>query len=213
MTCGPNERSARPLLRSWQRDSGIFSTTATGSTSCSRASSTRGFRASACTLVASITVSNPRARRFPTTYLSTSNASPVASWLFSSLLTSPRQKSEEITSVGLKCFRANVDLPHPLGPIRTTRQSSGMVNDSDNAKYPHLRRRPDHRVLRPYRQKTNAIVEARCHGRRPILKLGPRPFESVIAMTELAGRQRFKKDVVFHVRRRNDYRFRTGKLE
>src|SRR4051794_21179818 len=107
--------------------SSTLNTTATGSTSCSRASSTSGARASACTFVASTTVNNPRASRFPTTYRNTSNASPVASWLFSSSLTSPRQKSDDSTSVGLKCRRPNVDLPHPLGPTRTTRQSSGRV--------------------------------------------------------------------------------------
>jgi len=31
------------------------------------------------------------------------------------------------TSVGLKCLRANVDLPDPEGPMRTTRESSGIM--------------------------------------------------------------------------------------
>ena len=59
---------------------------------------------------------------------STSNASLVAAWLFSSSDTSPRQESDDSISVGLKCFRANVDLPEPDAPIRTTKESSGMVN-------------------------------------------------------------------------------------
>ena len=46
---------------------------------------------------------------------STSKASAVAAWSFSSSLTSPRQKSDESTSVGLKCSRANVLLPEPGG--------------------------------------------------------------------------------------------------
>ena len=37
----------------------------------------------------------------------------VAAWSFSSSLTSPRQKSDERTSVGRKCFAAKVDLPEP----------------------------------------------------------------------------------------------------
>jgi hypothetical protein len=51
----------------------------------------------------------------------------VAAWLFSSSETRPRQKSEDNTSVGLKCLRANVDLPQPEGPTRTTSDSSGIV--------------------------------------------------------------------------------------
>ncbi len=59
---------------------------------------------------------------------STSNASLVADWSFSSSATRPRQKSEEITSVGLKCARAKVDLPEPVTPTSTTRLSSGMLS-------------------------------------------------------------------------------------
>ena len=59
---------------------------------------------------------------------STSNAAGVADWSFSSSATRPRQKSEEMTSVGLKCARANVDLPEPVAPTRTTRLSSGMLS-------------------------------------------------------------------------------------
>src|SRR5271168_4103403 len=38
---------------------------------------------------------------------------------------SPRQKSDDSISVGLKRLRAKVDLPDPDVPIRTTKQSSG----------------------------------------------------------------------------------------
>ena len=57
---------------------------------------------------------------------STSKASRVADWSFSSSLTRPRQKSEEMTSVGAKCRAANVDLPEPEMPISTTRHRSGI---------------------------------------------------------------------------------------
>jgi len=117
-----------PRIPAWQISSSTLNTTATGSTSCSRASSTSGARASACTLVASTTVNSPRASRFPTMYRNTSNASLVASKLFSSSLTNPRQKSDDTTSVDLKCLRANVDFPLPLVPISTTRHSSGIVS-------------------------------------------------------------------------------------
>ncbi len=59
---------------------------------------------------------------------SSSNAAGVADWSFSSSATSPRQKSEEMTSVGLKCARANVDLPDPVTPTSRTRLSSGMLS-------------------------------------------------------------------------------------
>jgi hypothetical protein len=55
----------------------------------------------------------------------TANASAVALWSFSSSATRPRQKSEEITSVGAKCRRAKVLFPDPDAPISTTRLGSG----------------------------------------------------------------------------------------
>jgi hypothetical protein len=39
-----------------------------------------------------------------------------------------RQKSDESTSVGLKCFRAKVDFPQPEGPMSITSESSGTVS-------------------------------------------------------------------------------------
>src|SRR3954454_19959558 len=39
----------------------------------------------------------------------------------------PRQASDDSTSVGKKCLRANVLLPDPLGPIRTTSDSLGIL--------------------------------------------------------------------------------------
>ena len=127
-TRGPNCRSLRPRFRSWHTSAGRFSTIATGRTSCARASSIKGARDSACTLVASTTASRPRASRLPTTNCNTSNASRVAPWSFSSSDTRPRQKSDDTTSVALKCRRANDDLPAPLGPTNTTRDSSGIVS-------------------------------------------------------------------------------------
>src|SRR5258708_33106280 len=73
-----------------------------------------------------MTVSLPAARRLAATKCSTAKASSLALWSFSSSETSPRQKSDERTSVGLKWVRAKVDLPQPEGPIRTTNASSGI---------------------------------------------------------------------------------------
>ena len=92
-----------------------------------------GARASLCTLVASMTASRPRARRFAAMKCSTSNASRVAVWSFSSSLTSARHASEPITSLGRKCLRANVLFPAPLGPISTTRQSLGIFRCIEQA--------------------------------------------------------------------------------
>ena len=52
---------------------------------------TSGCRDSCCTFVASMTVSRPAASRFEAMKCRTSNASFVATWLFSSSLTRPRQ--------------------------------------------------------------------------------------------------------------------------
>ena len=57
----------------------------------------------------------------------TSKASLVTPWSFSSSPTIPRQKSEERISVERKCLRANVLLPEPLGPMRTTRLRLGIL--------------------------------------------------------------------------------------
>src|SRR5688572_21937840 len=110
-----------------------------------------------------MTVNLPRASRLPATNFSTSNASPVASRLFSLSDTSPRQKSEERISVGRKCLRANVDFPAPEGPIRMTRQSSGMVSFTTGG-VDALRRQGDipvHRgTARTYRAKSAELLGA-----------------------------------------------------
>ena len=127
VTCGPNGRSTgRFWLRSWQNSALKLNTTATGCAWYLRAISKNVLRLSARTLVASITVSRPAASRFAHTRCSSSNASSDAAWFISSSLTIPRKKSDDRISVALKCARANVDLPHPDGPIISTRANSGM---------------------------------------------------------------------------------------
>ena len=93
-----------------------------------RANANNGLRSSALTFVASMTVSFPLASRLVAMKCSTSKASWVAVWSFSSSDTSPRQKSEASTFVCLKCCLAKVDFPEPEGPIRTTKENSGMVS-------------------------------------------------------------------------------------
>jgi hypothetical protein len=38
----------------------------------------------------------------------------------------PRQVSDDMISVGLKCFRAKLDFPEPVAPISTTKANSGI---------------------------------------------------------------------------------------
>src|SRR6516164_4773239 len=90
-----------------------------------------GFRASGCTFVASMTTSLPAASRLDAMKWRTSKASFVAAWLFSSSETSPRQKSDDTTSVARNCFRANDDFPDPEGPERATEASSGIFSFID----------------------------------------------------------------------------------
>ena len=55
------------------------------------------------------------------------DAGRVAAWFAGSPETSSRNASEERTSDGAKCRAANVDLPLPAAPTRTTRQGSGRT--------------------------------------------------------------------------------------
>ena len=75
-----------------------------------------------------MTAMRPDSRRFAAIVCSTANAASVAVWSFSSSLTSLRQKSDEMTSVGRKCRLANVDLPEPDTPTSATTLSSGMTS-------------------------------------------------------------------------------------
>ena len=98
---------------------------------------------------------------------STSNASRVTVWSFSSSPTRPRQKSDETTSVGRKCRAANVDLPEPDTPTRTTSDSFGDRDRSSSAEHRHLRRRPDLRVVGPDGQEPHPVAVALAPRRRP----------------------------------------------
>ncbi len=129
ITCGPKVRSSRPRFRCSHTFSGRLKTMPTGRQWNSLASWTSGFRASGCTFVASTTVKRPSASRFLAMKCSSSNAWLVTAWSFSSSPTIPRQASDDRISVGRKWRRANVLLPEPLGPIRTTRDNWGMVID------------------------------------------------------------------------------------
>ena len=102
------------------------STIATGRQWYSRASATSGLRASGCTLVASTTVSLPAASRLRGDEVQ--HLEGVVGRRLVVLVVGHQPPAEvgREHSVGLKCFRAKVDLPEPEGPIRTTSESSGM---------------------------------------------------------------------------------------
>ena len=91
-------------------------------------SATSGLRASALHVGGVDDVSRPAASRLAATKCSTSKASSVAAWSFSSSQTRARQKSEDSTSVGLKCLRANVTCPTRWGRPATTRLGSEIVD-------------------------------------------------------------------------------------
>src|SRR5262245_49943150 len=104
----------------------------------------------------------------------------------------PRQASDERTSVGRKCLRANVLLPEPLGPIRTTRDKFGIEilmplprQSPIHLKYRHLRRRTEILVFRPHRQEPHRVTKPLPNPARPLLKLVPGPLEAVVRMAEL----------------------------
>ena len=78
-------------------------------------------------LVASITASRPLARRDSRALLSTLNAAFVAAWFASSPDTIARKRSDDRISSGAKWRAANVDLPAPAAPTRTTRLGSAMT--------------------------------------------------------------------------------------
>ena len=124
-TCGPKSRSGRARLRSWQTAPAGRARSPPAGTWYSRASATSGLRASGWTLVASTTVSRPRASRLRGDEVQHVEGVVVAAWSFSSSETSPRQKSDDRTSVGLKCAARTSTCRSRTAPIRTTSDEFG----------------------------------------------------------------------------------------
>ena len=98
-----------------------------------RARRSRADRAAGLTLVASTTDRRPRRRRDSSAAWSAENAALVARWSVGRPRRSPRKASDESTSSGAKCLAANVDLPDPAAPMRTTRDGSGSVRRTSRA--------------------------------------------------------------------------------
>ena len=154
-----------------------------------------------------------RASRFAAMKCSTSKASLVAAWSFSSSETRPRQKSEDRTSVGLKVLPREVDLPRAGGADQHHQRELGN-RDLHRREDPHLRRRPDSAILLAHRQKAHGVAEALARSVRPSAGI-PR------ASTRSGGRgggtgpagKRLELHVVLGVRRRQHDRVRAGELE
>ena len=155
---------------------------------------------------------SPSASRLAAMKCSTSKASFVTVWSFSSSQTSPRQASDDSTSVGRKCFRAKVLLPEPDGPMRTTSDNLGTAISMTRAslaavipgvlytgKNSHLRRRAELGVFRSDRQEADSVAEPIGDAAGPGLELCPRPLEAVVAVAELARRQVLEQSVVLPV--------------
>ena len=87
----------------------------------------------------------------------TANASDVAAWSFSSSETRPRQKSEEMTSVALKCSRANVLLPEP-GRANEHNEAGVRERDPHRLNTAILRRRSDLIVDGAHGQVANSVT-------------------------------------------------------
>src|SRR5579862_9008987 len=124
-----------------------------------------------------------------------------------------------MTSVGRKCLRANVLLPEPEAPMRTTRDRSGNENFSFMGR---LLRAPENGhlcgsaqggVFIPDGQEGNVVVVSRGYAIGPGLKLRASPFEAVVLVAHRSGGHGFEFGVVLAVRRGHDDDGRTGVFE
>src|ERR1700678_4354598 len=71
-------------------------------------------------------------------------------------------------------------------------------------KYCHLGRRSAPRIFRPNRLKADSIAEARRYRISPMLELGARPLEAVVAVAKLSSRKGLKQRVVLGIGSRDD---------
>src|SRR5918996_2162069 len=122
-----------------------------------------------------------------------------------------------MTSVGLKCLRANVDFPLPEMPTSTTSPIAGTVTCTGSvasrftAEHRHLRGRAAGVVRLAYAAPPDGVAVRRGDPVRPVGELGPVPFESMVWVTHAA--ETFVGDVVFIVRRSHDHRPRPRRAE
>ena len=120
---------------------------------------------------------------------STSKASSVAAWSFSSSETRPRQKSDERTSVGLKCVARERRLAGAGGADQhdERRAPGSRACTRSSREDRHLRRRAERR--RPRRRPAGSAPRSRSRSATPsaqACELGARPLEAVVAVAEAA---------------------------
>ena len=186
MTCGPNSRSGAVALRSWQIASGMSSTIATGRTWCSRASATSGARASGCTLVASITVSRPRAQARAGDRRAAARTRPrCAVWSFAS----------SATSAAAGVGRQDLGRQEVRG-ARTSLARAAGADQHDEAQLGNRDRRSslgntaicvggaERRVDVADGQEPHRVAVTGRRRRGPGPELGPRPLEAVVAVAQ-----------------------------
>ena len=179
MTCGPKSRSARARLRSWHTRSGRSSTIATGSTwYCARELDERLPRLGLD--VGGVDDGQPPARE-PLRRDEVQHLEGVLRRRLVVLVVGDERRGRSPTtsiSVGAKCVaREGATCRDPDGPIRTTRESSGIVRvaaASCNCRSldrpredRHLRRRADLRIHRPDRHEAHRVAEPLGDVRRP----------------------------------------------
>ena len=113
-----------------------------------------------------------------------------ALWSFSSSATRPRQKSDEITSVGVKWRARERALARAGGADQHDEARIGQL-DPHRLEHRHLRRRPD--LRRPRGRPAGSARGSRGASATPLRpggELRARPLEAVVGVAELPGRQR-----------------------
>src|SRR3954447_8657167 len=101
-----------------------------------------------------------------------------------------------MTSVGRKCLRANVDLPEPEVPTRTTSASSGNRASMGcafsvrlrGAEERDLRGRTQLGIFVPDGVVLHVVAEALALARAPRAELFACPFKTMIGVAHAAGR-------------------------
>src|SRR5215218_8210826 len=108
---------------------------------------------------------------------------------------------------GRSGFRSRQSRSETLKTIATGRKWCSSLE------HRKLGRRADFAVLRPDREEPHRVAEAPCDLAGPVLELGPRPLEAMVAVAEAPGRKAVEADVVLTVGRRDGDRAGPRLLE
>ena len=160
---GRSRGRARPRLRSWQTARAGRARSRPAGQWCSRASSTSGLRASGCTLVASTTVSCPRASRFAGDEVQ--HLERVVGRRLVVLVVGDQAaaevRRERPRSAGSACARTSTCRSRRRRRARRARAPGSRAFDASlGLEHRHLRRRAELGVLGPDRQEADRVAEA-----------------------------------------------------